>query len=377
MVIEQARWTQAGGWEPRAPGRMRVAPQFVLVFAANDVLRGGPPLEDVRRAYPAARTLGCSTAGEICDTLVADGTLVATAVHFEHARVEGSLIPIGSDSSEAGRRLAAALPPEGLRHAFVLADGLATNGTEFAHGLRAGLPAHVAVTGGLAADGNRFQRTTVIWDGEASSGTAAILGLYGERLAVGHGCMGGWGAFGPERLITRSNGRVLYEVDGQPVLALYKKYLGEHASGLPGTGLMFPLVLRMSDGAQGVARVVLDIDEAAQSVTFAGDMPEGAYARLMMASPERLLEGAAGAARAALEGLGAQEPGLALLVSCTGRKLVLEKRVEEEVEAVRETLGTHAALAGFYSYGEIAPLAAGVGLELQNQTMVVTTIAER
>jgi hypothetical protein len=377
VVIEQVRWTRVGGWEPHAPGRMRVAPQLVLTFGGEAILRGGPPLDDVRRAYPAARVLGCSTAGEICDTHVTDETLVATAVHFEHARVEGALVPIGNDSREAGRRLAAALPPEGLRHAFVLADGLAVNGTEFAHGLRAGLPARVAATGGLAGDGNRFQRTTVVMDGEAGSGTAAILGFYGERLAVSHGCMGGWGPFGPERLITRSSGRVLYEMDGQPVLALYKKYLGEHASGLPGTGLMFPLVLRTPDGAQGVARVVLDIDEAAQSVTFAGDMPEGAYARLMMASHERLLEGAAGSARAALKGLGAQEPDLALLVSCSGRKLVLEKRVEEEVEDVREALGTHATLAGFYSYGEIAPLATGAGLELQNQTMVVTAFAER
>lgn len=377
MVIEQVRWTQAGGWEPHAPGRMCVAPQLVLVFAGETILRSGSPLDDVRHAYPAARILGCSTAGEICDTRVADETFVATAVHFEHARVEGALVPIGSDSGVAGRQLAAALPTEGLRHAFVLADGLAVNGTEFAHGLRAGLPAHVAVTGGLAGDGNRFQRTTVVMDGECGPGTAAILGFYGERLAVGHGSMGGWGAFGPERMITRSSGRVLYEVDGQPVLALYKKYLGEHASGLPGTGLMFPLVLRTPDGAQGVARSVLGIDEAAQSVTFAGDMPEGAYARLMMASPERLLEGAAGSARAAREGLGAQEPDFALLVSCAGRKLVLEERVEEEVEDVRDVLGTHPVLAGFYSYGEIASLTTGVGLELQNQTLVITTFAER
>lgn len=376
MTTEQVRWTQAGGWEPHVPGRMHVAPQLVLVFGDEAILQDGQPLDDLRRACPDVRIVGCSTAGEICDTRVADGTLVATAVHFEHARVEGALVPLGSDSDAAGRRLAAALPPEGLRHAFVLADGLAVDGTGFAHGLRAGLPAHVTVTGGLAGDGNRFQRTTVVMDGERGPGTAAILGFYGERLTVGQGAMGGWGAFGPERLITRSNGRVLYEVDGQPVLALYKQYLGEHARGLPGTGLMFPLVLRMPDGAQGVARSVLGIDEAAQSVTFAGDMPEGAYARLMMASPERLLEGAAGSARAARAGLGAREPDLALLVSCAGRKLVLEERVEEEVEDVREELGPRPALAGFYSFGEIAPLPTGGGLELHNQTLVITTFAE-
>ena len=377
MLIEQVRWTQAGGWEPHAPGRMGAAADLVAVFGDGTILREGPPLADVRRAWPTARILGCSTAGEIRDTRVANETLVATAVRFAHSRVEGALVPLGDDSREAGRRLGAALPSEGLRHAFVLTDGLAVDGTEFAQGLRAGLPAHVSATGGLAGDGRRFQRTTVVMDGEAASGAAAIVGFYGERLVVGHGCMGGWGVFGPERLITRSKGRVLYEVDGQPVLALYKKYLGEHASSLPTTGLMFPLVLRTPNGAQGVARAVLEIDEAAQSVTFAGDMPEGAYARLMMASYERLLEGAAGAARSALEGLGAQEPDLALLVSCVGRKWVLEERVEEEVEVVRETLGTRPALAGFYSYGEIAPLAAGPGFALQNQTMVATTFAER
>jgi hypothetical protein len=377
LAIEQHRWTQTGGWGSPVRGRLGAPPQFVLVFGDTDALGGDGPLADVRTAYPEARIVGCSTDGEICDTRVTAGTIVATAVRFDHSHVEGALVHVGDDSSEAGWRLASALPPRGLRHAFVLADGLATNGAEFAHGLRAGLPPHVAATGGLAGDGGRFARTLVVSDGEAVPGAAMILGLYGERLTIGTGCMGGWGAFGPERLITRARGRVLYEVDGQPVPALYKRYLGEHAAGLPQTGLSFPLQLRMPDGAQGVGRAVLGIDETEQSVIFAGDMPQGAYARLMMAGHERLLEGAAGAARAARAGSGAHDPDLALLVSCAGRKTVLGERVEEEIEHVREVLGARPALAGFYSYGEIAPLDTGAGLELQNLTMTVTTIAER
>jgi len=377
MVTEQSRWTQSAGWKRQTPGRMGAPPQLVLVFGDEAILGDGPPLEDVRRTYPDARIIGCSTAGEICGTQVSDGALVATAVRFGHARIESAYVPLAGDTGAAGRALAAAIPHDGLRHVLVLADGLAGDGTELAHGLRAGLPERVSVTGGLAGDGNRFRRTVVVWDGRPTTGGAGVLGFYGERLVIGHGCMGGWGAFGPERLITRSSGRVLYEVDGQPVLALYKQYLGEHAGGLPGTGLMFPLVLRTPDGAQGVARSVLDIDEAEQSVTFAGDMPQGAYARLMMASQERLLEGAAGAARQALDGAGARCPDLALVISCAGRKLVLEKRVEEEVEDVRDALGERATLAGFYSYGEIAPVSTGAGLELHNQTMVVTTFGER
>ncbi len=376
MAIEQVRWSWASGWVPHPPGRLEAPPQLVLVFG-DEVALQNAALAEVRRAWPDAAVFGCSTAGEICGTHVGDGTLVVTAVRFAYTAVRGGRVPIEPDSAETGARLAALLPHEGLRHAFVLADGLAVDGTALARGLRAGLPPRVAVTGGLAGDGNRFQRTQVVWDGSAAPGTAAIVGFYGDRFRVGYGCMGGWGAFGPERLVTRARGRVLYELDGQPALALYKKYLGEHAAGLPATGLLFPLMLRTRDGVEGLGRAVLGIDEAEQSVIFAGDMPEGAYARLMMANHDRLLDGAVEAARSAREGLGDATAALAVLVSCAGRKLVLDQAVEDEVESVREVLGEGPALAGFYAYGELAPLGAGSHLELQNQTMSVTTLAER
>ncbi len=68
----------------------------------------------------------------------------------------------------------------------------------------------------------------------------AAVGLYGKKLSVGYASLGGWDSFGPERLITKSEGNVLYELDGKSALELYKKYLGEHAGGFPATGLLFP-----------------------------------------------------------------------------------------------------------------------------------------
>jgi hypothetical protein len=64
------------------------------------------------------------------------------------------------------------------------------------------------------------------------------------------------------------------------------------------------------------------------------------------------------------------------LISCVGRKLVLQQRIEEEVEAVQEVLGSGAALAGFYSYGELCPFGADARCELHNQTMTITTLRE-
>jgi hypothetical protein len=194
-------------------------------------------------------------------------------------------------------------------------------------------------------------------------------------LKVGFGSLGGWDPFGPERLVTRSKGNVLFELDGRPALSLYKQYLGEHSKGLPATGLLFPLSVRVEPGETPLVRTILAVDEQQQSMTFAGDVPEGAYARLSKANVDRLIDGAVGAARASCPA-GSVAPELAILISCVGRKLVLKQRVEDEVEGVRSILGEQAAMTGFYSYGEIAPFSLGERSELHNQTMTITTFAE-
>jgi hypothetical protein len=159
-------------------------------------------------------------------------------------------------------------------------------------------------------------------------------------------------------------------------LELYKQYLGEHAEGLPATGLLFPLSVRKNRGDRGIVRTILSVNEAEQSMTFAGDMPEGAYARLMKANFDRLIDGAVGAARTSREAVGGRAPDLAILISCVGRKMVLQQRIEEEVEGVHEVMGPETVMTGFYSYGEISPFNANARCELHNQTMTITTFLE-
>jgi hypothetical protein len=355
------------------------AADLVLYFVASRLSETEALRADLRAAYPGAELLGCSTAGEICGTEVTDESVVATAIDLEHSHLRAAYDAIErpADSAGTGERLARALDPDGLVHVFVLAEGVHVNGSELVEGLRTGLPASVGVTGGLAGDGDRFERTAVWLDDESSEGGVAVVGLYGDRLRVGYGSMGGWDPFGPERLVTRSRGNVLYELDGEPALALYRRYLGRYAEGLPASGLMFPLSLRGGENEPRVVRTILGIDEAEGSLTFAGDVPEGAYARLMRANVDRLIDGAHDAADSSYEAVGSRSPDLAILISCVGRRLVLKQRVEEEVESVRDVLGKDVALSGFYSYGEIAPFRASARCELHNQTMTITTISER
>lgn len=378
MIIEQRKWTEATGWVPETPGELGASDPLVFIFGATPALKKGALLQEVRQAYAGACILGCSTAGEICGTQVSDDSLVTTAVCFEHTQFKGVQVRLSqvASSFQAGEYLAQSFDPQGLVHVLVLSDGLKVNGSDLVRGLTQHLPDRVTVTGGLAGDGERFGETLAFWNEAPEKETIAALALYGKRLKVGYGSLGGWDPFGPERLITRSEGNVLYELDGRSALELYKLYLGEHAEGLPATGLLFPLSLRFKTGEPGVVRTILAVSEEEQSMTFAGDIPEGAYARLMKANFDRLIDGATGAAKISHQAIGSASPDLAVLISCIGRKLVLKQRIEEEVEGVRDVLGERTVLTGFYSYGEISPFTPGAKCELHNQTMTITTFME-
>jgi hypothetical protein len=375
VKLEQSTWTSSAGWNGST--RSLSGAQLVLVFGGTGVVAAGQWRDELHAAYPNAHFFGCSTAGEIAGIRVYEDSLVATAVELERTNIHLAQTTITglADSHDAGARLAAELPSEGLRHVLVISDGQHVNGSELVRGLCHHIPAGVNITGGLAGDGPRFERTLVFGDNEPREKTIAALGLYGESLRVGWGSLGGWDPFGPERVITRADGNVLYELDGKPALELYKTYLGEHAAGLPATGLLFPLSIRRGD--KNLVRTILAVDDDNHSLTFAGDVPVGTVAQLMKANFERLIDGAQGAATRSYEALGSTTPELALLISCVGRRLVLKQRTEEEVEGVRDVLGHGTMLAGFYSYGEICPSAPDASCELHNQTMTITTLSER
>ncbi len=351
--------------------------QLVLAFGAPARLGSERYWQQLRELWPAATLLAGSTAGEICGTRVLDDTLAATAVRFDHATTRAARVPVrGRTSEDVGRRVAEMLTGPQLRHVFVLSDGLKVNGSGLVRGLTEGLPEGVTLTGGLCGDGARFGRTYACLDRFDPEESVVGVGFYGPRLRVGNGSLGGWDSFGPERRITRSRGNVLYELDGEPALALYERYLGEHAAGLPASGLLFPLTVRGERDEHPLVRTILAVDRDAASMTFAGDVPEGHFARLMRANFDRLVDGAVGAAKTAPNPLGDHDAQLAILISCVGRKLVLKQRVEEEVEAVERVLGSGAALTGFYSYGELSPFSTGARCELHNQTMTITTLSE-
>jgi hypothetical protein len=376
MKIRQILWSQNKGWEVQNDDGGEGSPSFVLYFSAPGLMNDRARYDELAGQFPGAPLIGCSTGGEILGPEVHDATISVSAVWLEKGQVqlaEYRMQP-GEDSTIIGASLAAKLPQDGLRAIFVLSDGTQVNGSSLVDGLRSALNQGVIITGGLAGDGADFKTTLVGCQSAPQSGLVAIIGFYGQDLLIGHGSFGGWDRFGPERMITRSQDNVLYELDGEPALDLYKRYLGEEAAKLPASALLFPLSVRpsLSEGGD-VVRTVVGIDEAAKAMIFAGDVPQGHVGQLMRGNFDHLVEGAQNAAESANQ---TKTRNLAILVSCIGRKLLMGQRVVEEVEVVGEALGSEARLTGFYSYGEISPHGFTGKCQLHNQTMTITTIAE-
>jgi hypothetical protein len=377
MKLEQQLLDPALRWQPRGGSLHGLHPQLVLALGGRRLLEQPATLAALQHAYPGARLVMASTSGEILDTAITDDHVAVTAFAFERSHVSGAAISVRSqfESREAGRTLAMRLRGHGLCHVLVFSDGQLVNGTALADGFNEILPAGVTLTGGLAGDGTHFERTAVGLDELPTSGRIVALGLYGPCLQVGCGSSGGWSPDGIEHMVTAAEGNILFQLDGQPALDLYRGHLGEsQAAALPASGLRFPFSVAPGGTAPAVVRTVLAVDESTRSMVFAGDVPCGSHVRFMQASHEDLIAGAEQAARQARLGSATE---LALCVSCVGRRLVLGPRTGEELAKVRSILGPAALLTGFYSYGELAPAGAGHGCQLHNQTMTITTLREK
>jgi hypothetical protein len=353
---------------------------LVLAFGAVEHFTTPGFSETLAAAFPGAGLAGCSTAGEIAGDGLHEGGCVVTALRFDETtvRVAATEVEAIAGSLAGGTALGQALVGPDLAGVMVFGRGLDINGSALIDGLVAQIGAAIPVSGGLAGDGGAFKCTWTLAPDGISDHQVVAVGFYGKRVRFGHGCFGGWEPFGPTRKITRASGNILYELDGESALAIYKRYLGNYAAELPASGLLYPLeMLNENYSTLGLIRTILGIDEASGSLILAGAVDESGYLRLMHASTNALIEGAETAARASVGRMApGPGPGLALLVSCVGRKLVMGDQVDDEILAVAEQVGPGYTLAGFYSYGEICPMEGSMECKLHNQTMTVTLLTE-
>ncbi|TDE03608.1 FIST signal transduction protein [Flavobacterium hiemivividum] len=351
---------------------------LVLVFANRFLLEDKDVLADIRKQFPYEHLVFGSTAGEIMCCHVNDNSIVVTAIEFEKSSFEvvtENILNFDKKAEPLGEALYAKITKTNLKHLFVLSEGSFVNGSSLIEGIEKNLLNAVAITGGMCGDDARFLKTLASYKDNPKEGEVVLIGFYGESLEITFGNFGGWIPFGPERKITNSNANILFEIDGQPALNLYKNYLGDKANQLPQASLFYPLNVTPEGKTEPVVRTILSINDDNNSMVLAGDVPVNSRVQLMMASVDGIAAGAQHATEIAMKNR-KSPPQIALLVSCIGRKLVMNQRVEEEIEQVQEIIGKQTAITGFYSYGEMAPFNSQTACELHNQTMTLTLISE-
>lgn len=357
--------------------KQSINPTFVLCFGDKDLITNSGYFSYLQNIYPNTKIISSSTAGEFCNDGICSNSIVATAIELEKTTVSYGIINISDfpNSYEAGSAIARLIPTEDLRFVFLLSDGTHVNGSELIVGINQVFDNKIQVAGGLAGGGMEFHSTLTGIDENVRKGNIVAIGFYGADINFKFGYKGGWSEFGPSRTITKSEQNILYEIDGQKALDLYKTYLGDYFKKLPESAMLFPLSLSMQQG-QSVVRTILNIDPETKSMTFAGNMPEGAKVRLMKTTLDRLADAA-------------QETGeltkieteysdiLSIAISCVGRKIVFGSLIDDEYDALRNSLGSQTALAGFFSYGEISPNSEFIKCELHNQTMTIVAFSEQ
>ena len=359
-----------------------VSANLVLAFGSTKRFNEGKLQGFLKSRYPTAQVIGCTTSGEISPNGVFDDSIQITAIQWEKTvqRVAQTKMTGMQSSFEAAAGLAKQLKADSLRTVIVISDGLNVNGSELLKGFQSVL-GEIPIVGGLAGDGGAFVKTLQLYNDLVSDNLVIAVGLYGPALIMASGALGGWKPYGPPRTVTKSEKNVVFEMDGKPALPLYRMYIGEAFSkGLPGTGLKFPLAV-IEEGKRDVEKIrtLLAIDAKNNSLTFAGNVEEGETVRLCQTNHDRLVDGAGAAANLVMDGLDANKTnqiGLALCVSCVGRKGVMAELVGDEIKLVQQILGPQTSITGFYSYGELAPRPNTTDSVLHNQTMTIGYLSE-
>jgi len=376
-TIQLKKQSGSSDWQYLSKRQDLIKP-LVLAFGNRFLLEDKNLYQEIKNIFLDRHIVIGSSCADITANNVDDNCITITAIEFEKTSFlikTSNVLHADFDSFKTGNEIIKKFPINGLKYVFVISEGSFVNGSQLTKGMNSATGDNLLITGALCGDADRFEKTLASYNENPKPGEIVAVGFYGESLEVTFSVYGGWTPFGPERIVTKATGNVLYELDNKPALDLYKKYLGDKSKELPGSALLYPLNVLNIDEEQSIVRTIINIDEANNAMILAGDIPENSKVQLMMTNVDNIANASERAAKQAMA-LRKNKPELAILVSCIGRKLVLDQRVEEEIDEVTEVLGNQTIVSGFYSYGEIAPFHGEMSCQLHNQTMTVTLISE-
>ena len=260
---------------------------------------------------------------------------------------------VSTDSYQAARACATqALSQlqESPTFAFVLADGIQSDGTRLVAGFKSVLP--IPFFGGLAGDNRKFGQSFVLINDHVMEDAAAIL-LGTGRINFRMNAASGWTPVGDEGVVEVCRGNVVERISGMTAYSFMCAQLGK-SPGVTDVGII-PLSTAQKDDDKNYPslRSVFHFNPVTGFITLVGSIEEGATVKVCAATHSEVLNGV----DSALGSMGRTPfvPKAALVVSCAGRKWVLGSGGGQEVEKLFSNLGAKLPMIGFPSFGEISP----------------------
>jgi hypothetical protein len=229
------------------------------------------------------------------------------------------------------------------------------------------------IFGGSAGDDMELEETFVFSKDNFSNHGMITLVIDKDKIELVGSRAFGWIGIGKERIVTKAEQNIVYEVDGKPAIDFYKEYLNiSPEESVPLIGIEYPLEVVMKSGLV-VYRAVLGIDENKKALIFAGHVEEKSKIRISAPQGESIIEHVGKSIDSALELKSSFKPEIGLLFPCCSRKQVLGNLAIKEIELAYER--AKVPLIGFYAYGEIGAYSGGYAFH--NETFVTALLGEK
>ncbi|MBX2864116.1 MAG: FIST C-terminal domain-containing protein [Leptolyngbyaceae cyanobacterium MAG.088] len=377
QTTETVSYDLATGWSKPFPD-LDSENTLVVVFAAHEYCNAPQPLEDLCNAFPKSKIIGCSTPVVVCDGALLEGTISVGVIRFKHTQIRLSYASVKSfeESRSAGQHLGKHLADVDLKGVLIFSDGVTTEATDLVQGLQEMLPPNVTITGGLAS-GHTLDDTWMLCGGELKRFHACAVGFIGTTVELTRATGGGWRLIGKECKATRTSGRTLFELDGEPATDVYQRQVGSDVGfGLRESPTRYPLTIRLPRLEMQIVRDVNSLDEASGAIELAGDIPEGVIVQVMTTTEDEILDGVDEAIeRMRSKTILPQNNALAVCVSCAGRRTVLLSKTSKEAALTYDGLGHGIHQIGMYAFGEISTTSSGPA-QVHNETITIGLIRE-
>ncbi len=352
-------------------------PQAGILYCAVN-FEHGLILNEINLKYPNIELIGCTTDGEMSSRLgCIEDSITLILFYSDTIQIKTGLgTELSNNIDEATKNAvneAQSKLDNEAKFCVVLSESLTVSGVAMLKGIQKTIGVKFPIFGGLAADQWGMKKTYQFYKDQVLTDSVQVM-LFSGDIIFSSGIANGWEPIGHKKRVSKVDKNIVYELEDEPILDFYNKYLGGNYSRVP---TEYPLAVFPENDDKFFIRSPFTFNENDKSITFFGDITENAIVQLVAGTTEKISVASETALKNAIDGYRGISPQAALVFTCSARKAILGTKVSKEYLLMKERMPEDFSICGFYTYGELAPLYNGEESRFHNGTIAVLLIGEK